>query len=121
MVWNGKEVKFDLDRNVLKIERINGGELAPADLRKHDYISRVYAIPFKISGMDREAVGVAVRFRPTSHRGMFLVYDPDGKLVYQELLECHGLNGLVSLARDGLGRVYLNFNLEYSKYYEFVK
>jgi hypothetical protein len=119
VIWSGKEVNFDGDRNVLKIGRINGGELVPADLRKHDYIGRAYAVPLKIGGTDKEALGVAVRFRPTSHRGMFLAYDPDGKLVYQELLECHGLNGLLSLVRDGTGLEYFSLNLRHSKLYEF--
>jgi hypothetical protein len=115
VIWSGKEVKFDRDRNVLKIERINGGELVPADLRKHDYISRVYAVSVKIAGANREALGVAVRFRPTSHRGMFLVYGSDGKLVYQELVECHGLNGLLSLVKDESLMEHLSLKSEQRK------
>jgi hypothetical protein len=112
VVWNGKEVKFTRDGNVLKIERINGGELVPADLRKYDYISRVFAIPVRIASTDDQALAVIARLRPTSGRAVFLVYDLEGKLVYQEFIKCHGLKGLLSLARDEAGKEYLNLNLE---------
>jgi hypothetical protein len=117
VVWNGKEVKFDREGNILKIERINGGELVPADLREFDYIGRVYAVPVNMAGTDRQALGVVVRLRPTSKRAIFLVYDSAGKLVYQELLECHGLKGLISLIRDMAGREYLSFESEPRKTY----
>ena len=109
LVWNGKEVKFSHSGNVIKIEKTNGGELVPVDLKKYPYISRVFAVPVKLDGIDNQALGVVARLRPTSGRAMFLVYDPEGKLIYQELLECHGLKGLISLIRDMAGREYLFF------------
>jgi hypothetical protein len=117
VVWNGKEVKFAHDRNVLKIQRINVGELVPVDLRKYDYISRVFAIPVRINGTDNQALGVVVRLRPTSGRAMFLVYDPEGKLIYQEFIECHGLKGFLSLAKNETGKEYLYLNLEPPRVY----
>jgi hypothetical protein len=117
LVWNGKEVKFARDRNVLKIERINGGELVSADLRKYPYISRVFAIPVRTAGTDDQALGVVVRLRPTSGRAMFLVYDSEGKLIYQEFIECHGLKGFLSLVRDNAGKEYFYLNLETPKVY----
>jgi hypothetical protein len=117
VVWNGKEVKFDHAGNVLKIEKTNGGELVPVDLRKYPYISRVFAIPIRIAGTGNQALGVVVRLRPTSARAMFLVYDPEGKLVYQEFIKCHGLKGFLSLAKNEAGKEYLYLNLEPPKVY----
>ena len=112
LVWNGKEVKFAHAGNVLKIQRINGGELVPVDLKKYPYISRVFAIPFKIAGTGNDALGVVARLRPTSGRAMFLVYDPEGKLIYQEFIECHGLKGFLSLGRDKEGRECLYLRMD---------
>ena len=120
LVWNGKEVKFTDARNVLKIQRINGGELVPVDLRKYDYISRVFAVPARITESDNQALGVVVRLRPTSGRAMFLVYDSEGKLVYQEFIECHGLKEFLSLARDDAGKEYFLLNLEPPRVYLMV-
>jgi hypothetical protein len=117
VVWNGKEVKFSHNGNVLKIQRMNNRELVTVDLRKYPYISRVFAIPVRIAGSDNQALGVVVRLRPTSKRAIFLVYNPEGKLVYQEFIECHGLKGLLSLAKDAAGKEYLFLNLEPLKIY----
>ena len=117
LFWNGKEVKFAHARNVLKIEKTNGGELVPVDLKKYPYISRVFALPVRIAGTDNQALGVVARLRPTSGRAMFLVYDPEGKLVYQEFIECHGLKGFISLGKDEAGKEYLYLNLETPKVY----
>jgi hypothetical protein len=117
LVWNGKEVKFTRDRDVLKIQRINGGELVSVDLRKYPYISRVFAIPIRIAGTGNQTLGVVARLRPTSGRAMFLVYDPEGKLVFQEFIECHGLKGFLSLVRDEAGKDYFLLNLEPPKMY----
>jgi hypothetical protein len=48
---------------------------------------------------------------------MFLVYDPEGKLVYQEFIECHGLKGFLSLAKNKTGKEYFLLNLETPKIY----
>jgi hypothetical protein len=46
---------------------------------------------------------------------MFLVYGSDGKLVYQELVECHGLNGLLSLVKDESLMEHLSLKSEQRK------
>jgi len=109
--WNDKKIDFKvIDDNTLKILDKGGNELITADLRKYDYIGRIYVLQFPIEASDAKGLSVLVRLRATSRRSMLLIYDFAGKLIYQELLERRG-DSEMSIMTDSSGKEYLYVNV----------
>lgn len=110
--WNGKKLDFKvISDNILKVFDQEGKELITADLKKYDYIGRVHVLQFALNDSNAKGLAVLVRLRATSQRSILLIYDPSGKLIYQELLERHG-DSEMNIMTDSSGKEYLYVNVE---------
>jgi hypothetical protein len=110
--WNDNKIDFNVsDDNILKILDKRGRELITADLKKFDYIGRIYALEFGSDNAASKGLAVLVRLRATSRRSMLLIYDPSAKLIYQALLERRG-DSEMSTMTDSSGKEYLYVNVE---------
>lgn len=90
MAWNGREVTLGCTREGrITISDASAGIVAAADLSDYEYVRTVHAAVVP-AGDGREALAVLAGFRATGRRHMFTIFDADGRVVYQELLERHG-------------------------------
>lgn len=86
-VWNGLDARLGCARDGhLTISDADGETAGAADLTRYEYMREVYAAVAK-QGDGREALVVLARLRATGRREMLLVFDADGRLVYEELIE----------------------------------
>lgn len=110
--WNGKKLDFKVvGDNILKVLDKAENELITADLKKFDYIGRIYVLQFALDDSDKKSLAVLVRLRATSQRSMLLIYDSARKLIYQELLERRG-DSEMSIMTDSSGKEYLYVNVD---------
>jgi hypothetical protein len=58
----------------------------PIDLSRFDYAREAHAVTAQITGTE-EWLGILVRLRATGRRELLVVFDPRGKIAYEELLE----------------------------------
>jgi hypothetical protein len=87
ILWNDKKVFFNItDDDSVQILNSERDTIASTDLSKYDYARTIYALPVALQQDNRMGLALLVGLRATSRRSMLLVYDYDGKLIYQELL-----------------------------------
>lgn len=87
MAWNGREVTLGCTREGrITISDASAGIIAAADLSDYEYVRTVHAAVVR-GGDGREALAVLAGLRATGRRHMLLIFDADGRVVYQELLE----------------------------------
>jgi|GEM_PF-1619150 len=109
--WNGKKLDFRVsDDDTLRVLDRGGNELITADLKKFDYIGRIYVQQLALDDSEK-GLAVLVRLRATSRRSMLLIYDSAGKLLYQELLERRG-DSEMSIMTDSSGKEHLYVNVD---------
>lgn len=110
--WNGREVTLGCTREGrITISDASAGIVAAADLSDYEYVRTVHAAV--VPGADgREALAVLAGFRATGRRHMFMIFDADGRVVYQELLERRGRAAdaplAVCAADDAAGGIVVN-------------
>jgi hypothetical protein len=83
--WNGPTIKVTREIGGLVVQ---AGALTSTaiDLSQFDYAREAHAVTARITGTE-EWLAVLVRLRATGRRELFVVFDPRGKMVYEELLE----------------------------------
>lgn len=85
--WNGRTVTVrGVDEHVV-ITDGSGNNIASADLREFDYITRIRASPVCRQPDGNSLLAVLVTLRATSHRSMLLLFGTDGRIVYQHHLD----------------------------------
>jgi hypothetical protein len=86
--WNGNSVRitFDDGRMTLRAGTVTS---TPVDLRRFDYVRQVHGISAALQEGHAEwlAVLLQLRLRETGGRELLAIFDPTGKLAYQEVLE----------------------------------
>lgn len=86
MAWNGREITIGCTREGrITLSDASAGIVAAADLSDYEYVRTVHAAVVQEAD-GREALAVLAGFRATGRRHMFLMFDADGRIVYQELL-----------------------------------
>lgn len=84
--WNGQRVDVRVADDQL---RLSAGELpiAEIDISRFDYARAAYGVTATLSGDGEESLALILELRATSHRDLLLIFDPDGALLHEELLE----------------------------------
>lgn len=89
--WNGGKVRVVGEGDNEVTIRDNGGQLiASTDLSAFDYTTQIHSATFCEDAQGSRMLAVLVTLRATSGRSMLLIYDSQGRLTYQELLERRG-------------------------------
>jgi hypothetical protein len=86
MAWNGREVTLGCTREGrVTVSDASSGLVAAADLSAYEYVRTVYAAT---SGAEdgRDGLVMLAGLRATGGRHMLVLFDADGRVVYQELL-----------------------------------
>jgi len=87
-VWNTKQYTVRVTNSTLMTIGIEGQPNSIRhDFRGRTYLTEVDVLPVQWIQKQPEHLVVLVRLRATSFRSMLLIYDPDGSLIYEELLE----------------------------------
>jgi hypothetical protein len=84
--WNGNVVRITLDDGRMTVR---AGEVTstPIDVSRFDYVREVHGVSATLQGDHAEWLAVVLRLRATGRRELLAIFDPTGKLAYQELLE----------------------------------
>lgn len=103
--WNGRAVSLSgTDEHVTILDQ-TGSPIASTDLQAFDYIATIRAVPVCGSQTGGQYLAVLATLRATSGRSMFILYGPDGAVVYQEHLErtrsADGSTGTMHLQHRG--------------------
>lgn len=85
--WNSELVSISHSEGWITLLDSDHHELTKTDLGSFDYVVRLEAIPFRVRFEERESIAVLATLRATGHRSMLLIYNPEGRLIYEELLE----------------------------------
>jgi hypothetical protein len=85
--WNGQDIMLSFPENCITITDINKNVMIETSLKKYDYICEIQAIETRLFPVDQNCLAVLADLRATSHHCMLLVYSPQGRLIYQEMLE----------------------------------
>ena len=84
--WNGRPVDV----------RVSGGQVivsgdgipgSSTDISSFDYAREVYGVTARLAGTDQEWLALLVQLRATGRRELLLIFNPQGVLVHEELLE----------------------------------
>jgi len=87
-VWNTKQYTVRVtDSTLMTIGIESQAHTIKHDFRGRTYLTEIEALPVKWSQKQPEYLAVLARLRATSFRSMLLIYDPNGSLLYEELLE----------------------------------
>lgn len=89
--WNGQTLRVSSKSGSLIVSRLYATgegaiEVGRVDLSKLDQVREVLGATATLDGSD-EWLALLVQLRATGKREVLLIYDPAGKLMYQELLE----------------------------------
>ncbi|MEX2272198.1 MAG: hypothetical protein WD690_12030 [Vicinamibacterales bacterium] len=86
MVWNGRDVTVGCTREGrITVSDASAGVVASADLSAFEYVRHVRAAAV-MQTEGREGLALLAGLRATGRRHMFLIFDADGRVIYQELL-----------------------------------
>ena len=83
--WNGQGVDVRLAEDRLLL-RADGLPTTTVDISRFDYAREVYGVTASLSG-GRQWLALLVQLRSTGGRELLFIFDPDGALVHEELLE----------------------------------
>lgn len=87
--WNGREIAIGCTREGrISVSDQVSGQLASIDLSEFEYVRDVFAAPMR-QAEGREGLALLATLRATGRRHVLAMIDPDGRVVYQELLEGH--------------------------------
>ena len=87
LTWNGREVTVGCTREGrITVSDATAGVTASLDLTAFEYVREVRAAVVKQPG-GREALAVLASMRATGRRHMLAMFDADGRVLYQELLQ----------------------------------
>ncbi|PKM99149.1 MAG: hypothetical protein CVU78_07785 [Elusimicrobia bacterium HGW-Elusimicrobia-2] len=112
--WNGEKLNLDVSRPHINILRKDGSLMISADLSKYDYIGRIHAAAFGAINKKQKCLALLVYLRATSDRSMLLIYDFNGALIFQELLNrrCGWKTGGMQVGVDESKCEYLFLNVD---------
>jgi hypothetical protein len=102
--WNGRRVDVRVvdDRLI-----VSAGELPTSaiDISTFDYAREMYGITATLTADGQEWLALLVQLRATGHRELLFIFNPNGMLVHEELLEPRGRRmpggGLVAAGAAG--------------------
>lgn len=87
LLWNGRDVTLGCTRDGrITISDAANGIVASADLTAFEYVTRVHAVRVRQDD-GREALALLAQLRTGGRREMLMVFDADGRAIYQELLQ----------------------------------
>ena len=87
-VWNTRQFTVGVTDSTLMTIGIEGqANSIKHDFRGRTYLTEVEVLPVQWIQKQPEHLVVLARLRATSFRSMLLIYDPNGSLIYEELLE----------------------------------
>ena len=84
--WNGDAIRVIVQDDTMAF-RSGTVTSSPLDLEGFDYVREVHAVPATLQGGNSEWLAVLLRLRASGRREIFAIFDPQGKLAYQELFE----------------------------------
>jgi hypothetical protein len=87
MAWNGRDVTLGCTREgLITVSDAANGIVASADLTPFEYVTRVHAAAVRQDD-GREGLALLAQLRAGGRREMFMVFDADGRVTYQEMLQ----------------------------------
>ncbi len=111
VVWNGREVTIGCTREGrITVADADAGVMASADLSDFEYMRDVRAAMVR-QGEGRDALALLAGLRATGRRHMLLIFNADGRLIYQELLEGsvrEGTGPLAACSTDEAGSLVID-------------
>ena len=86
--WNGRRVDVRVvdDRLILSADELS---ITAIDISRFDYAREAYGVTGALSGDGEEWLALLVQLRATGRRELLLIFNPEGVLVHEELLERH--------------------------------
>ncbi len=106
ITWNGSEVIANVTQSTKLDLNVKGIGVLHYDVGRYSYLSEIAAMPFPDDSDTDNYFAVLAKLRPTSFRSMLLIYDANGKLVYEELLRRCGRKQYMGIV-DGIDEQYL--------------
>ena len=101
VIWNGTEVTADVDQSVRLNLHLNSERTLHYDVRRYSYLTEITAVELQAGSGEGAYLAVLARLRATSFRSILLIYNANGKLVYEELLKRCGRKQYMGIV-DGL-------------------
>ena len=96
LAWNGRAVSLVSPRDLTRVMpirfEVRAGDLPPIniDVQGFDSPRRIWGVTATLNGDDSESlallVGMRNDLRESDHRALLLIFDPQGGLIYEELL-----------------------------------
>lgn len=98
--WNSRQVTVVSDRDIILIRDDARKKISQTDLSKYNYTRELWAVPVRFQLQEQEYLAVFANLRSTSNRAMVLIYNPEGALVYHEILERNGCESTIKKVTD---------------------
>lgn len=87
-IWNDKKTTVRVTNNTyMTLSADSHSRVINYDFRGRTYLTEIDVLPVQWKQKQPEYLAVLARLRATSHRSMLLVYDSNGGLLYEELLD----------------------------------
>lgn len=85
--WNHREIFINFSSNDITVSDLAGNTIITTSLKGYSYIFDIQVMELHLAPNEESYLAIFARLRVTSRHGIFLIYSPEGKLVYQEILE----------------------------------
>lgn len=85
--WNNDNIRITFTEHSVNILDSSGNVYLTKSLEGYDYIREVKAMPIKFFNDQAEYLAIIAILRATSFHAILLIYDYEGVLIFQELLE----------------------------------
>ena len=85
--WNDRQTFIHFSSNDITVSDLTGNTIISTPLKGYSYILDVQVMELQLAPDEKSYLAIFARLRVTSGHGILLIYSPEGKLVYQEILE----------------------------------
>ena len=85
--WNNRQIFIHFSSNDITVRDLTGNRIISTPLKGYSYILDVQVMEAQLAPDEDSYLAIFARLRITSRHGILLIYSPEGKLVYQEILE----------------------------------